>query len=145
VRIASDRIPCRIKLQLAVVWAAGHFGQRRQPFDRKIDISHPGVNHRHIRKDSRAIDGITRDRSQLDRAQAFRDCLLLALKSGVDETNLCNQNSIVRMVAELRLCFFPRRSECFPRLLRVASDFSFRLIETQHSREHEVDLLSAES
>jgi hypothetical protein len=85
-RIAADGVPCGIKLQLAVVWAAGRFGKKHQPFHCRINIAYPRVNHRQISDDSGAIHRVVADRPQLDSTAPFGQCLFLARKSGIDES-----------------------------------------------------------
>src|SRR6266576_2195136 len=84
-RLAADGVPCGIKLQLPVVWAAGRFGKKHQPFHRRINIAYPRVNHCQMPNDSSAIHSVVADRPQLDSTASCGQCLFLVRQSGIDE------------------------------------------------------------
>src|SRR5882724_368100 len=83
-RIATQRVPVRVKFEKAIAEAVRDALHRRDLFDGAIFLTSPGVDLRQINGYVRAVDSIFGDWQQSTAATSLSKCLFFPLEAGVD-------------------------------------------------------------
>src|SRR6266478_9887735 len=83
-RIATQRVPVRVKFEKAIAQGARGALQRRDLFDGAIFLTSPCVDLRQINGYIRAVDSVFGDGQQFTAATSLSKCLFFPLETGVD-------------------------------------------------------------
>src|SRR5207244_12639097 len=83
-RIATQRVPVRVKFEKAIAEGVRNALQRRDLFDGAIFLTSPCVDLRQINGYVRAVDSVFGDGQQFTAATSLSKCLFFSVEAGVD-------------------------------------------------------------